>query len=126
MHVEEALACASFDPPPPAKVLARDRVFGGTVSTEHFLLSQYRIDKAGLPLAVKNKEVFIVLEGRGRIEGPACEASGGPIPLAAGQTGFIPAAIDGQTRFVGEDGRPLIVLFAQPSMSMKRLVERPT
>lgn len=118
LHIEQALECASMEPPPAPKVFRSDALHGGSMMTEYFKLSQYRIDEKGMPAATCQGEVFIVLHGRGVIDTPNLE----PVEITAGQTGVLPMGLDQHAKFRGDSVAPLVVLFAQPATRAGALV----
>lgn len=100
LHVEQALACASYaPPPPPTRLRSSEPNRWETLVTSPYFVTEYgqcwRCWYGATD--VTTFEVLMILEGTGTIEWPR----DGVEPLAAGQTWLLPAAL-GRYRLTGE------------------------
>lgn len=120
LHIEPALACADFAPPPPAVRLDRE---GAQVSTEWFGITLARIDHDGVPAASSAGRAFTVLSGKVEITAP--KLPGGPTLAPTGQTGFIPARVDPSVLLRAASSAPAQVLLVTIAVPMSRLMSPP-
>lgn len=117
LHVEAALECSDFGPPPPAVRLDRG---DAQVSTEWFGITRVRIDHDGVPAAMFAGRAMVVLAGSVEITG--AKLPGGPTLAAAGQTGFIPARVDPGVLLRAASEAPAEVMLVTISVPMSRLM----
>jgi len=100
LHIEQALACASYAPPPsPVRLASSERNRWETIVTSPYFVTEYgrcRICWYGATDPA-SFEVLMILEGTGTIEWPP----DGVEPLAAGQTWLLPAQL-GRYRLTGD------------------------
>lgn len=117
LHVEAALECSDFGPPPPAARLDRD---GAHVSTEWFGITRALIDHDGVPAATLAGRAFTVLTGRLEITG--AKLPGGPTLAPTGQTGFIPARVNPGVLIRAASDAPAELLLVTIAVPMSRLL----
>lgn len=117
LHVEAALECSDFGPPPPAVRLDRG---DAQVSTEWFGITRVRINHDGVPAAMFAGRAMVVLAGSVEITG--AKLPGGPTLAAAGQTGFIPARVDPGVLLRAASEAPAEVMLVTISVPMSRLM----
>jgi mannose-6-phosphate isomerase len=118
LHIEAALACADFGPPPPAVRLDAPGN-GAQVTTEWFTVTHARIDHDGVPAATLAGRAMIVLAGS--IEFTGAKPPGGPTLAPTGQTCFIPARVDPGVLVRAASDEPARVLLATILVPMSRL-----
>lgn len=90
LHIEQAMACIDFGPPPPAARVPSGMARGRLVTTEFFEVDSLTITKLGCsPLAMGSRATVVtMLEGHADLR-----AGGGSTLICAGQTALVPAAI---------------------------------
>jgi len=90
LHIEQAMACIDFGPPPPAARVPSGMARGRLVTTDFFEVDSLTITKLGcLPLAMGSRAtVVMMLEGHADLR-----AGGGSTLISAGQTALVPAAL---------------------------------
>ncbi|XVJ59868.1 MAG: mannose-6-phosphate isomerase [Tepidisphaera sp.] len=90
LHIEQAMACIDFGPPPPAARVPSGMARGRLVTTEFFEVDSLTITKLGCaPLAMGSRAtVVMMLEGHADLR-----AGGGSSLICAGQTALVPAAL---------------------------------
>jgi mannose-6-phosphate isomerase len=98
VHVEEALACLSYDPIPPQAETRQHLASVWTAVTalvrcDAFVMERVRmVEGVVQPIPHQELVIWIVLQGRGSI---AYEGPGSPLEFNAGDTVLIPAALKG-------------------------------
>lgn len=105
LHIEPALDCSSFEPPPPPVALLKT---SNRVRTAYFELSAKTIS-AAITLDDLRGQVLIVVGGAGSFVSPS-----GPFSFALGQTALVPSQCDASWRLEPASGEPLMLLVARP------------
>jgi len=95
LHVEEALGCLSYEPPPaqdpPQHTASVWASVTNLVRCESFVIERVRmVDGVEMEIPYAEMVIWIVLEGRGSI---VCEGLSGPTSFAMGDTVLIPAGM---------------------------------
>lgn len=89
LHIEQALACASFDEPPPPVTPSGER--STIAATEHYTMEAVRAHCKGVSVGGDRPVVVMVIKSMGAAI--ASRANAWPeVTLTAGQTALIPAA----------------------------------
>lgn len=105
LHVEAAIACSSFDSPPPPVALIGS---SSRVRTAFFELSSHTLSAAA-PLDDLRGHVVMVLAGSSAFAHPS-----GRIALPLGQTALVPSQCDASWSIEPEPGSTLALLIARP------------
>lgn len=109
LHMQQALECIDFGPAPAAARLPKGKVSGQLVGTEFFRVHESLLPAGGVvPLgeSAEGPRVLVVLSGSVSIRAGRDE----PVPVGAGMTALVPAAMVSRCSAVAKAGTRVLVV----------------